>query len=145
MNKNQVRITRIFSFEAAHALKDYNGACRNIHGHSYKLWVTVKGSVNPETGLLIDFKDLKKMVNEVLVDSYDHRLLLYQDDQMVKNNIGSIAQNLVVLPFNPSSENLIISFSSMIINALPDGVSLHHLKLYETEKSFTEWYSEDNL
>ena len=144
MNKNQVRITRIFSFEAAHALKDYDGPCRNIHGHSYKLLVTVKGAVDPETGFLMDFKELKRIINDTLIRLYDHHLMLNEGDDMVKKNISDVVENLVLLPFNPSSENLVISFSELIINTLPKNVSLHHLKLYETEKSYIEWYAEDN-
>jgi len=144
LNKNQVRITRIFSFEAAHALKDYDGPCRNIHGHSYKLLVTVKGAVDPETGFLMDFKELKRIINDTLIRLYDHHLMLNEGDDMVKKNISDVVENLVLLPFNPSSENLVISFSELIINTLPKNVSLHHLKLYETEKSYIEWYAEDN-
>jgi 6-pyruvoyltetrahydropterin/6-carboxytetrahydropterin synthase len=119
---NAVRITKIFSFEAAHALKDYDGPCKNIHGHSYKLWVTVSGRVNRETGILIDFGFLKNIIYDNIIST----------------------QNLMVLPFNPSSENLSIHFAELITNALPENVKLHHLKLYETETSFTEWYENDN-
>jgi 6-pyruvoyltetrahydropterin/6-carboxytetrahydropterin synthase len=141
---NAVRITKIFSFEAAHALKDYDGPCKNIHGHSYKLWVTVSGRVNRETGILIDFGFLKNIIYDNIISAFDHRLLLHAEDEMVKNNIGILTQNLMVLPFNPSSENLSIHFAELITNALPENVKLHHLKLYETETSFTEWYENDN-
>jgi len=92
----------------------------------------------------MDFKELKRIINDTLIRLYDHHLMLCEDDGMVKKNISSVVENLVLLPFNPSSENLVISFSEMIFNALPKGIALHHLKLYETEKSFTEWYAEDN-
>jgi 6-pyruvoyltetrahydropterin/6-carboxytetrahydropterin synthase len=139
-----IRITKIFSFEAAHALKDYNGACRNIHGHSYKLHVTIKGEVTSEDGILIDFSELKKLVNNNIISKYDHSLLLKEDDQMVEKGIGDFTQNLVRVSYNPTSENLIINFANLIDNILPNAVQLHHLKLYETETSFTEWYATDN-
>ncbi len=141
---NNVRITRIFSFEAAHALSDYEGPCRHIHGHSYKLWVTVFGRIDPATSMLIDFGLLKNIINEAIIKVFDHKLLLYKNDPMVGKNIGNITENLVLLPVNPSSENMVISFSKMIAGQLPENVSLHHLKLYETELSFTEWYADDN-
>jgi 6-pyruvoyltetrahydropterin/6-carboxytetrahydropterin synthase len=140
-----IRITKIFSFEAAHALKNYNGHCKNIHGHSYKLHVTIKGNIVAEDGMLIDFGDLKHLVQKALISTYDHSLILKDDDQMVLSGIGSITRNLIVLPFNPTSENLIINFAEIISDVLPENISLHHLKLYETETSFTEWYAEDNM
>ncbi len=76
---NRVRVTKEFTFEMAHALFNYNGACRNIHGHSYKLQVTVIGSPstdehNPKLGMVLDFSILKGIVNPLIIERY---LLLY--------------------------------------------------------------------
>jgi 6-pyruvoyltetrahydropterin/6-carboxytetrahydropterin synthase len=141
---DKVRITRIFRFEAAHALNEYNGPCKNIHGHSYKLWVTVCGTVDHLTGMLIDFSSLKAIVNESIIKIFDHSLMLHEEDELIKNKIEGIAKNVIALPFNPTSENLVISFSDLICHALPIHVQLHHLKVFETEFSFSEWYAEDN-
>jgi 6-pyruvoyltetrahydropterin/6-carboxytetrahydropterin synthase len=140
---NCVTITRVFSFEAAHALKDYNGPCKNIHGHSYKLWVTVSGIVDAGTGMIMDFNDLKKIVNETIISKFDHALILYRKDKMLKSQPVVKAENLLILPFNPTSENLIIYFSELIKKALPEHTRLYGLKLYETDSSFTEWFSVD--
>ena len=72
---NKIRITKQFNFETGHALYGYDGACRNVHGHSYKLFVTVIGIPNEDAGnvkygMVIDFKDLKKIVNEEVVVPY---------------------------------------------------------------------------
>ena len=77
---NLIRVTRHEEFETAHLLPGYNGGCGRLHGHSYKLEVTVSGPIiedetNPKCGMIIDFKDLKKIVNEVAVDKYDHSYL----------------------------------------------------------------------
>ena len=74
---NKIRITKQFSFETAHALHGYDGKCKNLHGHSYKLDVTVMGSPisdasDPKYGMVIDFGDLKKIVKEDIVDVFDH-------------------------------------------------------------------------
>ena len=140
---NCVTITKIFSFEAAHALTGYNGPCKNIHGHSYKLWVTISGEVDTNTGMILDFNDLKRIVYDTIISRFDHSLILYGEDKMVKAQAGVIAENLVVLPFNPSSENLITYFSELLKKALPQHINLHGLKLYETDSSFTEWFSRD--
>ena len=142
---SSVSITKIFSFEAAHALTGYNGPCRNIHGHSYKLWVTIYGPVNPHTGMILDFNDLKKIVYETVISQFDHSLILSVKDKMLEYKAGAKADNLVELPFNPSSENLVIHFSELIGRALPETVKLYRLKLYETDTSFTEWYANDGM
>ncbi len=138
---NHISITKIFSFEAAHALRDYDGPCRSIHGHSYKLWVTIKGEVDPKSGMILDFGDLKRIVNEVIIFRFDHSLILNEEDEKTNLKSGTLLDNLEVLPFNPSSENLVVYFSDLLRAALPDKIELHSLKLYETETSFTEWYA----
>ena len=142
---NCVTITKIFSFEAAHALMDYNGPCKNIHGHSYKLWVTISGQVDAGTGMIMDFNDLKKIVYETIISRFDHSLILYGEDKLLNESSMAMTENLVVLPFNPTSENLIIYFSELIKKLLPQHINLHGLKLYETDSSFTEWFSIDYL
>ena len=74
---HKIRITKQFTFETGHALYGYDGKCRNVHGHSYKLSVTVIGTPitdtsNVKLGMVIDFGDLKKIVKEEIVDPFDH-------------------------------------------------------------------------
>ena len=74
---SKIRITKQFSFETGHALYGYDGKCKNVHGHSYKLSVTVIGTPildhsNVKYGMVIDFSDLKKIVREEIVDQFDH-------------------------------------------------------------------------
>ena len=64
-----------YGFEAAHFIYNPPGKCRNLHGHSYKLFVSLEGTVNPETGMIIDFDDLSKVVNEKITQRLDHRFL----------------------------------------------------------------------
>src|SRR5690606_42000445 len=78
---NIVRVTKSFNFETAHALYGYDGKCKNIHGHSYNLFVTVKGTPiqeadNPKFGMVIDFADIKKIVKNEDVDKFDYAILL---------------------------------------------------------------------
>jgi 6-pyruvoyltetrahydropterin/6-carboxytetrahydropterin synthase len=70
-----VQVRRRFRFEAAHELPRHPGKCRNLHGHSYELFVIVDGPVDPESGMVVDFSDLKKMVRREVVDPLDHKYL----------------------------------------------------------------------
>ena len=77
----KIRITKKFGFEMAHALWNYDGACKNIHGHSYKLFVTVRGEPvqdenNVKTGMVMDFGDLKQIVNRTIVKRFDHCMVV---------------------------------------------------------------------
>ena len=70
-----MRVRRIFDFEAAHLLPHHPGRCRDLHGHSYRLVVTVSGTADPGTGLVVDFSELKKVVRREVVDVLDHKYL----------------------------------------------------------------------
>ena len=76
-----IRLTKEFSFESAHALDGYDGLCREIHGHSYRLFVTIKGEPvseesNPKLGMVMDFGDLKRIVNGEIIDRLDHSFVM---------------------------------------------------------------------
>jgi 6-pyruvoyltetrahydropterin/6-carboxytetrahydropterin synthase len=145
-----IRITKEFRFEAAHALKGYDGPCKSIHGHSYQLTVTVSGSPvpgsgSPKAGMVMDFGDLKKIIKTNITDPVDHALILNREYPIgdVKN-IGEIFSNVIYVDYQPTSENMLVDFSVRIKNLLPKGVILHSLRLRETANSFAEWFAEDN-
>jgi 6-pyruvoyltetrahydropterin/6-carboxytetrahydropterin synthase len=129
----------------AHALQNYDGLCKNIHGHSYKLFVTVVGepmddNTNPKHGMVMDFSSLKKIVNEKIVNVFDHCLLMNKDQ-----TLKEIEQkfNVVYVDYQPTSENLLLDFAERLQKELPKKARLHSIKLYETENSYAEWYAED--
>jgi len=68
---NKIQIAKEFKFDSAHFLKDYHGKCENLHGHTYKMRVTIEGERQPN-GLVMDFAEIKKIVNEAVVDKWDH-------------------------------------------------------------------------
>lgn len=147
----KIRVTKKFDFEMGHALHGYDGLCKNIHGHSYKLFVTIIGSpiedtANTKQGMVIDFGDLKKIINEEIVSKFDHALILNetQKDEIVKISGSALFDRYYLLPFQPTSENMVIYFSKLIANRLPNRIQLFSLRLYETESSFAEWYASDN-
>ncbi len=147
----KIRLTKEFSFEAAHALEDYVGACRQIHGHSYRLFVTVVGEpISDATmssyGMVIDFGDLKRIVNEQIISRLDHALVLRNSPlaERVIAGIGDIYTNISLTDYQPTCENMLIDFADRIEKQLPHGVELYSLKLHETATSFAEWYAVDN-
>ena len=135
----------------AHVLRNYNGPCRNVHGHSYRLFVTISGvpvndSGNPKNGMVIDFTALKKIVLEKIVDLFDHSVVISSDfDQdkmeMMKRTFG----NTVIVDYQPTCENLVADFALRLKQEMPEGVQLHNLKLFETAKSYAEWFAADNV
>ena len=144
-----IRITKEFRFEMAHALLDYNGPCKNIHGHSYVLFVTLIGKTkvspkDPDDGMVMDFGILKKIVYDAIIHQFDHSLVLNADspEPMLKG-INSF-QNVLLVPYQPTCENLLQDFANRLKMHLPVEVSLHSLKLYETASSYAEWLESDN-
>lgn len=146
----KVRVTKEFGFEMAHALWNYDGPCKNIHGHSYKLFVTVIGEPiddmrDVKNGMVIDFGDLKKIINREIVDVFDHAVAMsnksgYSQSQEILDFVG----NLLLLDYQPTCENLVIDFAKRIKKYLPREISLHSITLYETATSKAEWYASDN-
>ena len=146
-----IRLTKEFSFEAAHALEGYDGPCREIHGHSYRLFVTVKGeplpaSAGPKAGMVIDFGVLKRIVSDQVVARLDHALVLQRTEgnaalrEALRREFG----NVVEVDYRPTCENMLADFAARIAPQLPEGVTLHALRLYETASSYAEWYAEEN-
>jgi 6-pyruvoyltetrahydropterin/6-carboxytetrahydropterin synthase len=147
---NRIRVTKEFGFEMAHALWNYDGACRNIHGHSYKLFVTVAGVPcsdpgHPKFGMVIDFTDLKMLVKEPVVDFLDHSLVVYHASEGASlSAVRSLYEKVHVFDFQPTCENLVLYIVEKIGKKLPAGVDLCSVKLYETATSFAEWQLADN-
>jgi 6-pyruvoyltetrahydropterin/6-carboxytetrahydropterin synthase len=150
MKHTTVRITKEFHFEMAHALVGYDGACRNIHGHSYKFSVTVKGVPNPNPneakwGMVIDFKDLNRIIKEKVVDIFDHSVVLQSDTpQAALQEMKKIYSNIIVKSYQPTCENLLIDFVDAVDGELPPNVTLHAARLDETATSYAEWHADDN-
>ena len=127
----KVYLTKEFEFEAAHHLINYDGPCANVHGHSYKLQVTVSGNVDPtETKyatdcMVLDFKNLKGIVKAVIIDTHDH-------------------EDLNKLYSNPTAEIMVIEMFNTLRNWLPSDVKLESVKLWETTTSFAEYRGESD-
>ncbi len=147
----RIRITKEFTFETGHALYGYDGKCRNVHGHSYKLSVTVIGTPIPETGhkklgMVIDFGDLKQIVKEEVVDPFDHATVFNGGTPHVTlaKTLEESGHKVILADYQPTSENMVIDFARKISARLPENISLHSLRLRETGTAYAEWYASDN-
>lgn len=115
-----IRICKRFSFDAAHHLPKHLGKCKNMHGHRYFLEITLSGEINEE-GMLIDFGELKKIVNEEVIDKYDHQdLNQFWENPTAEIMVWDIAKKLL------------LSFSKL-------GMLVEKVRLYETPESYAEW------
>ena len=145
-----IRVTKEFKFEMAHALWNYDGPCRNVHGHSYRLFVTLSGVPveehgNPKNGMVIDFTDLKRIVKKEIVNVFDHAVAVSrQFDKEKMDMFVKMFGNAVLVDYQPTCENLVSDFAGRITGNLPSRIKLHSLKLYETATSYAEWYASDN-
>ncbi len=113
-------ITKKFNFESAHMLPNHDGKCKNLHGHSYVLEVSVTGDIQtsgPKEGMIMDFKDLSEIVDREIISQWDHQ---YLND---------------IVPFVPTAELLAQECFRRISNA---GIRVCRVRLWETAKSFVE-------
>jgi len=147
----KIRLTKEFKFETAHALHNYDGLCRNLHGHSYILFVTVIGEPNtdvndPKLGMVLDFGVLKKIVNTQVIDIMDHAVVLSnKSDNIEKYKQDKMFERFHVVDYQPTCENMIIDFAQRISLELPSNIKLLSLKLHETASSYAEWFASDNM
>jgi 6-pyruvoyltetrahydropterin/6-carboxytetrahydropterin synthase len=146
----KIRITKEFKFETAHALKGYDGLCKHIHGHSYALMVTVIGEPiedksSPKLGMVMDFGDLKKIVRDEIVDQMDHALVLNEDSEEAHKLIDQdeMFNRVLLVDYQPTSENMLVDFAARIQPLLPEGIKLHSMFLRETVTSYAEWFAAD--
>jgi 6-pyruvoyltetrahydropterin/6-carboxytetrahydropterin synthase len=143
---NNIRITKQFDFEAAHALEGYYGKCKDIHGHSYHLKVTVLGKVHlgadkVEESMVMDFTDLKKIIKGEVIDLFDHKLVLKDDSRfrgIEKNN-----ERVLYVAYQPTCENMLLDIVMRIKDKMPEGVTLFSAFLRETPRSYAEWFASD--
>jgi 6-pyruvoyltetrahydropterin/6-carboxytetrahydropterin synthase len=140
---NTVRISKSFSFEAAHFLPKYDGPCKNIHGHSYQLTITLKGKPEQDKelsseGMVMDFAMLGQMVKNELLIHFDHALIIEEGIDF------SFSTKILRVPYTPTCENLVVDIACRLRNILPLNVSLFSLLLYETKNNYCEWFADDN-
>lgn len=151
LRMKKVRVSKEFHFEMAHALLNYDGLCRHIHGHSYILFVTIIGepiedSLDKKLGMVMDFADLKTIVKAPIVDHFDHSLVIHKEaKKFLPDTPSDMYDKVHLMDFQPTCENLVVYIAEKIGTSLPAGIELFSVKLYETATSYAEWFASDNL
>lgn len=103
---NIITLKYEFKFDAAHRLLHYNGPCNNLHGHTWKVELELIGEVNPESGMLIDFQQIKKLIKENIMVKLDHGAILNFEDKVIWQNLQAIKLKVYTLSGEPTCENL---------------------------------------
>lgn len=138
-----LKVAKEFSFDMAHLLDGHDGKCQNLHGHTYKLQVIVSGETEnsgAKKGMVIDFSDLKKVVNDLIISPMDHAFIYDQSSER-ETKIAQLLQQLnsktFALPVRSTAENL----AQFIFQRLQENVGfhLHSVRLWETPTSFAEY------
>lgn len=142
-----MKITKEITFDSAHMLSYYDGKCANLHGHTYKLQVTVEDEVNLETNMIIDFNDLKNALDETVIRYFDHALVFSganvreeSENELLKWAIKYERRFFELQSGKTTCENMAPMIRDMIQNHL----SCHHknikvsVRLWETPTSFVE-------
>ena len=150
METEKIRVTKKFIFDMAHALYGHDGPCKNIHGHTYHLFVTIIGTPqeeinHPKNGMVIDFTDLKELVKKEVTNHFDHALVL--NGNSPHKNVEILHQQfdkIILVPFQPTCENLLIEIKNRLIPFLSGVQQLISLRLEETQTSYAEWHLSDN-
>jgi len=146
----KIRVSKDFDFEMGHALDFHNGKCKHLRGHTYKLTVTIKGEPNSnpdetDSGMVMDFKDLKNIVKLAVVDKYDHSMVLNKDSKYLVNaESWPHKERLYLKDYQPTCENLLVEFVQELTPLFPKEIELIKVRLQETPNSFAEWFAEDN-
>lgn len=140
-------ITRKLEFDAGHRIPNHESKCRNVHGHRYVLECTVTGKIvdtsgHSSEGMVVDFSVLKQLMNDLVVEPWDHAMLVWQGDKHLLGALSQLWQHkTVTLPVIPTAENLAkLAFEALAPALASYGLRLTHVRLYETPNCWADCY-----
>ncbi len=143
MGKENVTLTKIFSFDTAHVLENYPGKCKHIHGHTYHLQVTITGEIinesnHPYNGMIIDFTDLKSWIQNSVLNLFDHALVLHEKSAIAKLDFPD-SERIYFTKYTPTCENMLLDIVERLKQSAPSNIYLVELRLQETPTAFATW------
>ena len=135
-------ITKSVKFDAAHVLTNHKGLCKNLHGHTYRVDVSVRQAEGDGSDMVMDFKDVKRICEETVLSKFDHAFI-YDETSVGESEIASVVQKngmrTAALPFRSTAENL----ARWIFGALEGRIAgLYAVRVYETAESCAEYTAE---
>lgn len=153
---SRINISKLIETETGHRLTNYGGKCAHLHGHRYQWEVRVSAPELDHTGFIIDYGDLKRVLTRT-IDQIDHAFIFHDRDPLVlialeEDRLDLLAATngdqgrIFIVPFNPTSENLLPWMAERINEDLgrggTDHVRLEYMRLWETSGSFAEWWAD---
>lgn len=133
-----VTVTKTIKFDAAHVLTNHRGLCKNLHGHTYRVDVSVAQADDDASDMVIDFKDLKRIASETVCDRFDHAFI-YNTQSEGEREIAAVVERYgmrtAAIPFRSTAENLAKLFFGELKSRIP---GLCAVKVWETEYSCAE-------
>lgn len=143
-----MQITTRLEFDAGHRIPHHKSQCRNLHGHRYALEITLSGDIIAqeavsESGMVMDFADVKRIARETVVDVWDHAFLVYEKDMDVLHFLNSLPDHkTVIFPTVPTAENMAAEAFRILKNEYHDTfgnhLKLERVRLYETPNSWAD-------
>lgn len=143
-----MRITRRLEFDAGHRIPNHASQCRHLHGHRYAIEITLSGEIiraegTAAEGMVMDFSEVKRIAQRVVVDPWDHAFLLYAGDRVVAEFLATLPDHkTVVLPVVPTAENLAAEAFRLLDAAYTDTygnqLRLERVRLYETPNNWAD-------
>jgi len=143
-----MQITTRLEFDAGHRIPCHKSQCRNLHGHRYAIEITLSGDIITqenlsESGMVMDFSDVKRIARESVVDVWDHAFLVFKDDKDVLNFLNTLPDHkTVVFPTVPTAENMAAEAFKILSHQYKDTygnhLKLERVRLYETPNSWAD-------
>lgn len=134
-----ITVTKTVKFDAAHVLTNHQGLCKNLHGHTYRVDISVSQPESEKRDMVIDFKDLKSLANEIICERFDHAFI-YNTESPGEKEIAAVVEKngmrTVPIPFRSTAENLAKMFYFDLQSRIPD---LSSVKVWETAESCAEY------
>ncbi len=132
-----MKIAKEFRWEMGHRLPEHFGLCKNIHGHSYKMILSVEGNLNQQQ-MIIDYYDLEKIINPI-IQELDHSFMVNKSDTLVLEFLNKINSKKVVVDFDPTVESICNYILNKIKEApLPENIKSLTVRIYETYSDYAE-------
>lgn len=133
-----MKISKDFRWEMGHRLQCHKGKCYNLHGHSYKMQIEFAGKIDKNSGMVLDYFDVKDIVAPI-VEKLDHTVIVWEKDSELIDVLKKLNSAHVIVPFETTAENLVGYFLKKISNAeIPSGISKIKVRVCETENTYAE-------
>ncbi len=142
-----IKITKCIEWDMGHRVPNHNSKCRNLHGHRYRLEVTLNGDLieipgNSSEGMVMDFGDIKKVIMENIHDVLDHAFMFYENDSILYEFFNQQHRGdfkAISVPFIPTAENISGWCYRALVSHLPNRLQIDKLRLYETPNSWADF------